>query len=220
MVGDQADKIYRKIYFVGGRCELHLWCNIQRDDIMTTDNGDNNPASKAVKISIPLPSSVHEALKREASTIPRDLTEHIQRILAVHVIKGKMIDQVEADRLQLFWSLVERAVEIAQKICRDGGFSSAITLNAIKACVEDEKWAADYKKVVQDDIYKHGNPHKGPINREIGWQIRAGIGGKVITGPNGKAATVKVLGEIIQSYTPMESFDPEAVRIKNSVPVA
>ena len=184
-----------------------------------SNTSDENSTSRAIKVSLPLNPLIHDALKREAKLKQRELTEHIQRVLAEHVIEAKAIEQAEADRLRLFWSIVERTVEAAQGICRDGGFSSAITLNSIKTCMKDPKWVSDYQKYVQDDIFKHGNPHKGPINREIGWRIRAGIGGKIMTDAKGKVATQKVLGEIIQSYTPMESFDPDEVQAKSGFPL-
>ena len=68
-------------------------------------------------------------------------------------------------------------------------------------------WTEGYRAYVQDDIYQNGNPEKGPINREIGFRICAGIGGVVEKGDDGRSKTTKVLGEIIQSYTPMADFD-------------
>jgi len=61
-------------------------------------------------------------------------------------------------------------------------------------------------------VYKHGKLRKGPINRGIGTQIRAGIGGVVRKDSNGKPTMKRVLGEVIQSYTLFESFDPVVVR--------
>lgn len=181
----------------------------------STAVGDENIGSRASTVSIPLTPVIRSALMREAKEEQRELTEHIQRVLAEHVIKEKLLEKEEVDRLQLTWRLVDRAVEKAKEICRQGGFSSDITLDAIKACMKEEEWVAGYRRVVQDDIYKNGNPRKGPINREMGFRIRAGIGGRIVKGANGKAAVTKVLGEIIQSFTPMESFDPVAVESKD-----
>ena len=58
-----------------------------------------------------------------------------------------------------------------------------------------------------DDIYKNGNPLKGGINREIGYRVRAAIGGEVMKDNDGKPVLAKVLGEVIQSYTPMADYD-------------
>jgi hypothetical protein len=143
----------------------------------------------------------------------RDIYEHIQRVLAEHVIETKSLPSEEARMIELMWSLVDRTVDAAKAICREGGFNEDITLRAIERAKQDPRWIQDYATFVQDDIYKNGNPRKGPINREIGFRIREGIGATVIKDPAGKSATKKVLGEIIQSYTPMASFDPEAVAI-------
>ncbi|NUB45201.1 hypothetical protein GEU84_012445 [Fertoebacter nigrum] len=138
------------------------------------------------------------------------MNDHIQKILTRHVIKTGSIDKADAARIVLLFSLVERAVQQARLICRNGGFSRDITLHAIMACLADVRWTADYRTYVQDDIYKNGNPLKGRINRDIGFRIREGIGAVVET-TDGKVVPVKVLGSIIQSYSPMASFDPAAV---------
>ncbi|MFZ2104503.1 MAG: hypothetical protein WAV18_03820 [Roseiarcus sp.] len=165
-----------------------------------------------VKMSLPLATVIHNALRAEAKTLRREFTEHVQRILAEHAIHAGYVKPNDAESLRLMWKLVEQAVEAAKAICRNGQFTSAITLASIQACKKDPEWLNGYRAFVQDDIYKNGNPLKGIINREIGFRIRAGIGGKVVTDANGKHEIVKVLGEIIQSFTPMESFDPEAVQ--------
>lgn len=168
----------------------------------------------AIKVSLPLAPVIHEALQGEAVLKQRELTEHIQRLLAEHLIKEDLLKPSQAYNLQLKWRLVDRAVEVAQEICRSGEFSSKITLDAIRTCMKNPEWVAGYREFVGDDIYKNGNWLKGEINPEIGYRIRAGIGGRTVRKADGKAATVKVLGEIIQSYTPMQSFDSTAVELK------
>ena len=93
----------------------------------------------------------------------------------------------------------------------DGGFSEHITLEATQHCTRVPRWLEDYATCIEDDVYKHGNPLKGPINRAIGAQIRAGIGGVVKKDSNGKPVMKRVLGEVIQSFTMFESFDPVVV---------
>ena len=165
------------------------------------------------KLSMTLRTSVYKALQVEAQQHRRELHEHIQRVLAEHVIAEDTIDSVDAERLKLMWSLVDRAVKRAKELCRNGEFGSDITLKTFKHCTEDPEWVDDYAKFVKDDIFKHGNPRKGPINREIGFRIRAGIGGTVVIGSDGKPAIIRVSGEVIQRYTPMESYNPEAVEV-------
>ncbi|TIP03913.1 MAG: hypothetical protein E5X17_01830 [Mesorhizobium sp.] len=140
----------------------------------------------------------------------KEATEIIQRATINYLIDVGYMPPEEADRFKLFWWLVDETVLAAQKICRDGGFARSITLDAIHSCMNNPKWVDGYRTYVRDDIFKNGNPEKGPINREIGFRIRAGIGGVVEKTPQGKAATVKVLGEIIQSYTPMVDYDRDA----------
>lgn len=171
------------------------------------------PKPTTTKLSMTLHTSVYEALETEARDHRRDFYEYIQRILAEHVIKTKSLPEDEAMMIELMWKLVDQAVDAAKAICREGSFDEDITLRAIKRAKEDPQWIEGYAAYVQDDIYKNGNPRKGPINREIGFRIREGIGGRVVKGPEGKSATKKVLGEIIQSYTPMASFDPEAIAV-------
>ncbi len=95
--------------------------------------------------------------------------------------------------------------------CRQGDFSSSLTADIFEVCAKDEEWAERYRFYVQDDIYKSGNPRKGPINREIGYRIRAAIGAEVEKDAKGATAMKKVTGLIIQSYTPFTSYDAARV---------
>jgi hypothetical protein len=171
----------------------------------------SHATSETVKLSLRLDSPVHAAIEKEAQAKRRELSEHIQRILAEHAISKKLLDAKKAAEYQLMWSLVARAVETARKICREGGFASDITHKAIQACMADGQWAADYQRYVQDNPYKHGNPRKGPINKEIGYRIKQGIGGIINRRRNGKPPKVTVTGSVIQSFTPMDDYTESAV---------
>ena len=170
-------------------------------------------SSNTTKVSMTLRTSVYNALQEEAQKARMDFYDHMQRVLTEHVISTGSLPAEEAEMSRLFYSLVDRAVAAAKAICREGKFDEDITLRAIKRAKEDQTWTEDYAAYVQDDIYRTGNPRKGPINREIGFCIRAGIGGTVMKGPDGKSINKKVTGEIIQSYTPMASFDPDAAQL-------
>ena len=128
------------------------------------------------KFSQSIPTPVYSALQRKAQELGRETHEHIQRVLTQHVIDQQTIATDDAERLKLTWHVVDQCVETAKRICRDGGFSEHITLEAIQHCTRDPSWLEDYARCIEDDVYKHGNPLKGPINRAIGAQIRAGIG--------------------------------------------
>jgi hypothetical protein len=174
---------------------------------MTNNSQTADPGASAVKYTVPFTSAANAGLMLAAKAQRMEPTEIIQRATIKSLIADGHIKELEADRIKLFWQLVDRAVAEAQQLCRNGKFNPSITLDAIHVCMNDEGWIKGYRKYVQDDIYKNGNPAKGPINREIGFRIRAGIGGVTVKGADGKAATTKVLGEIIQSYTPMADYD-------------
>lgn len=169
---------------------------------------------QSVRLSLRLDGHIYAAIKQEAlgKKPKREVTEHIEQLLAEHAIREKLLDAEKAKEYQLKWSLVTRAVETARKICREGRFGRDIIDKAIKECMDDPKWAADYKEYVQDNPYKNGNPRKTPINQELGYRIKMGIGGVVVKAPDGKSAKVTVTGSIIQSYTQMERYDEAAVR--------
>lgn len=160
-----------------------------------------------VKYTVPFTAAANHGLQKAAKAERLEPTEIIQRATIKYLIEVGYIDKNEADRFVLFWRLVDQTVATAQQICRNGGFSSSITLDSIRECMKDSAWLDGYREYVRDDIYKNGNPEKGPINREIGFRIRAGIDGITEKLPDGKAKTTKVLGEIIQSYTPMADYD-------------
>ena len=157
----------------------------------------------AVKLAIPLSALVYEALQRAAKADRREPTDYIQRILTNHVID--LLPAGEQARVRANWAVVEEAVAEAKKICRDGKFSKSITLDAIRTCTQRSGWIKTYENAVGD------NPLKGPLNREIGFRIRAAIGGTVEKDAAGNPIKAKVLGEVIQSYTPMTAYDPAMV---------
>lgn len=166
-----------------------------------------NTPTTPVKYTVPFTAPVNASLLAAASVERKEPTEIIQRATTSYLIEKGYMPKEEAERIKLYWWLVDKTVLAAQRLCGNGEFASSITLDAIHVCMKDQKWIDGYRTYVGDDIYKNGNPEKGPINREVGFRIRAGIGGEVRKTAEGKAATVKVLGEIIQSYTPMADYD-------------
>ncbi|MER8979450.1 hypothetical protein [Mesorhizobium sp. M0870] len=159
-----------------------------------------------------LDTVVATGLKREAEEQGIDMSELIQQILEKHVMVNKLIAATDAMRMQLMKSLVERAVETAKRLCRNGEFGPDLTGRTLELCMSDEKWASDYEKYVKDSPYKHGNPLKGRINIELGWAIKNGVGATVAKTVDGKTKKVYVTGAIIQSYTALVSFDSKMVR--------
>ena len=157
-----------------------------------------------------LPTLIYHAFQDEAHRIGRDPHEYIERVLTEHAITMELIDTGSAERLRLGWSLGDRAIETARELCRKGAFASDIIRETFQRCGDGPTWRGDYERYIGGDIYRHGNPLKS-INKEIGHRIRAGIGGTVLRHPNGKPVKEKVSGAIIQSFTLMERFDPEAV---------
>ncbi len=166
--------------------------------------------SQTVKISIRLDGPIYAALQTEGRGKGRDIGDHIQRILADHVIDQKLMDEATGIEYAMKESLIDRAVDTAIRIIREGRFGPDITYKTFGECMENKQWAEDYEAYVQDNPYKHGNPRKSPINQDIGSRIRKAIGGKV-TKLDGKTAKTPVTGSVIQSYTPMVSFNSDAV---------
>jgi hypothetical protein len=169
----------------------------------------SDPILKTSKHSLTLLTTVYDALKLSAQQQGIDPNELIQNLIIDHVIEAKTLDPITQEHIVTGRRLVATAVEVAKQRCRDGLFAPTITLDTFRACSADPKWIADYEAYVGDNPYKHGNPRKA-INREIGFGIRRGIGGEVVKS-GGKPLSVKVLSEVIQSYTPMAAFDENAV---------
>lgn len=155
------------------------------------------------KISLFLERAMLSALHEDAAACGRDTTEHAERILVEYLINGHLIDPLAGYKKRVFWYLTECAVYEALELCRGGKRSRTITLDAIRVCTRDHVWASLYRFYVGDDIFKHGLPAKGEINREFGWKIKRAVGGEVEKDANGKPVNQKVLGEIIQSFTPL-----------------
>jgi hypothetical protein len=171
----------------------------------------NERVTKTAKHTLTLLTSVYEALKLSAERDGVEPNELIQSLIIDRVIADGTLDAETQEHILTGRRLIATAVDVAKQRCRDGLFADTITLDTFKACCADAKWLKDYEAYVGDNPYKNGNPLKA-INREIGFGIRRAIGGIVQKDDGGKAVTVKVLGEVIQSYTPMASFDKTAVQ--------
>jgi hypothetical protein len=167
---------------------------------------------QTAKLSLRLDARIYAAIQQEARVKGRETDEHIQRILTEHAIGQNLLDDATGKEIETKWSLVQGTVDTARRICREGGFARDIIHKAILECMADKRWAADYESFVKDNPFKHGNPRKGLINKEIGLRIRKGIGGKVTTLSDGKPSKVPVVGSIIQSYTEIETFESDAVK--------
>lgn len=165
------------------------------------------PAAPKSKLSLFLETTIRSVLDEDAAAYRRDASEHAERILIEYLINMGLIDPIAAYRKRVFWFLIEFAVYEAQELCRAGKRSRTITRDAIQACTRDPVWAAHYYFYVGDNIFKNGNEKKGDINRELGWQIKRAVGGEVEKDANGKTANEKVLGEVIQSFTPLTFAD-------------
>jgi hypothetical protein len=124
-----------------------------------------------------------------------------------HVIQAGTLDRETQAELEAYKWAVVRAVEVAKQRLRNNAPIETLTPDTFAECAMDPEWVSKYRAYVQDDIFKNGNPRKGPINREIGFRIRAAIGAQVMKDESGKVVLRKVLGNVIQSYTPFTSFD-------------
>lgn len=159
------------------------------------------------KHTLTLPNSVFQALKIAAAQQGLEPYEVIQDLVVEHVIRAGTLDPETQAQLEAYKWAVARAVEVAKQRLREGAEIETLTPDTFAACARDPEWAFNYRTYVQDDIYKNGNPRKGPINREIGFRIRAATGAEVMKDANGKVVLRKVLGNVIQSYTPFTSYD-------------
>lgn len=168
-------------------------------------------AEKVSKHTLTLPDGVYSALTASAERVGLEPNELIQELIVERVIKDGTLDEATTQHIKAYKWLVAASVERAKALCRAGKFSPALTADVFEASAADPEWAAQYRFYVQDDIYKNGNPRKGPINREIGYRIRAAIGAEVEKDAKGATALKKVTGLVIQSYTPFTSFDPSTI---------
>ncbi|CAM5775542.1 hypothetical protein LMIY3S_05076 [Labrys miyagiensis] len=169
---------------------------------------NSNNADTAIKTILSINDKVHAALSKEASKFGREPNEYMQSVLTEHVMRQKLLAATDHKIMQAYLDCVAFAVKVAMRQAFEGKkINPAITQSVAHECAADKVFREKYELYVGGDMFRHGNPRKGTINREIGFRIRAAINGIVKKDANGKAATVKCNGEFIQSYTPMESYD-------------
>jgi hypothetical protein len=166
---------------------------------------------KVAKHTLTLPSKVYGALKVAAEKQGLEAHEVIQNLIVQHVITAGTLDDETKAELEAYRWLVDRVVDVARQRLLAGKPIESLTPDTLAECVADPEWAAKYRFYVQDDIFKNGNPRKGPINREFGFRIRAAVGAEVLKDDSGRPVLKKILGGIIQSYTPFTSFDKSKI---------
>lgn len=162
-----------------------------------------NDMAGSTTLSISLPAPLHRALQDAMAAQTCEASLIVQRALVVQLAKEGFLPEDEKRRFELFWKLVGHVVKKAQHIAKEGTFPESVTLDAINAAMKDNWWVSGYRDYIGTDIFRTGVPEKGPLNREIGFRVKEALGAQVKKDSNGKTANTKVLGSVIQSYTPL-----------------
>ncbi len=162
-----------------------------------------NDTTGSTTLSISLPASIYRAVQRAMAARVCEASLIVQRALVPYLQGEGFLPEEEKRRFEFFWKLVWHVVEKAKEIAKNGTFPESVTLDAINAAMKDDWWVTGYRDYVGTDIFRTGVPEKGPLNREIGFRVKEALGAQVKKDPSGKTANTKVLGSVIQSYTPL-----------------
>jgi len=160
--------------------------------------------TKAVKLSLSLDGAVHAALAAAAYKQGEVTTRFISQVLMEYCIQNDLFEGEEKIRAEAMMALVKQVTATARGLVTDGQFAPTITRDAIAVCLEDERWLADYETFIKGKWHIHGNPLKGAINREMGYQVKRAVRAKVIRDEAGEPLTEKVSNSAIQSFTLLE----------------
>lgn len=163
---------------------------------------------KVSKHTLTLADGVYAAVLKSAELVLLDPMDFIRDLVVERVIADGTLDEATTKQVQAYRWLVAEAVASAKQVCKAGNFSPSLTADVFAGLSKRKDWADQYEFYIQDNMFKSGNPRKGPINREIGYRIRAAIGAVVEKDEAGATVMKKVTGNVIQSYTPFVSFDP------------
>jgi hypothetical protein len=164
--------------------------------------GTKMPEQKT-RISLSILSPVYEALELEARDQTLDVVDLAERILEEHALAGSFMNADDKGDVRMYRSLIQRVINAASSLVEKDGFCDSITADTVAFCMTNAEWRADYSKYIGGDAYKNGNPKKQNINPSFGYWIKKTLGAKSKM-KNGKPENRKVLGSIIQSYTPLE----------------
>ncbi len=97
--------------------------------------------------------------------------------------------------------MIQKVIEIAVSMFKNGQFTQDITLHVFRAAMADQRFKADYiTHIGGKDPYEHGNPLK-EINRELGWRIKNALPVEVVKKDGKPAEKRNLKGEVIQSYS-------------------
>lgn len=163
---------------------------------------DKPTLDKVSKHTLTLADGVYGALQISAERANLEPNDLIRDLILDRVIADGTLDEKTTKQVQTYKWLVVEAVKLAKQMCSDGTVKPSLTADVFEALAQNKDWAEQYEFYVQDNMYKSGNPRKGPINREIGYRVRAAVGAAVEKDANGVTAIRKPTGLIIQTYTP------------------
>lgn len=157
-----------------------------------------------VQIPVSVNEPVHAAISDLAAQHKRSVPEQAQYILEDYLIQHGHLHQKDERDIALMRSLVDQVVDAAHAIVAESGFTSSITKDAIARCIDDPQWLSDYREFVRDDPFKTGVARKQSINANFGYRIKRTLGAESVMASVKRAANEKVLGSVIQSYTPLK----------------
>ena len=159
--------------------------------------------TNSTTLSVSVPAAIYRAVQQAMASQACEASLIVQHALVLYLGNKGFLPEEEKRRFELFWKLVEHVVKKAREIAKDGIFPETVTLDAINAALKDDWWVTGYRDYIGTDIFRTGVPEKGPLNREIGFRVKEALGAQVRKDPGGKTANTKVLGSVIQSYTPL-----------------
>jgi hypothetical protein len=164
--------------------------------------------SNSIKLSIRIGTDIHAALGAEAATEGREISEFVQRLLSQHVLAGKWIDPVVAEKLKSRQEIEDGLVKIAIARDREIGVTTDNTDQVFAQGMENPAWLARYSEFVGGNPFA-SNKTKTELNRLLGMRICRGVGGEVARNEKGKPIKRRATSAIITTFTEMVPRPPK-----------
>jgi hypothetical protein len=163
-------------------------------------------SNKGVRKTFLFTEALWSAVEKAAAKQGVEPYQVVMNATTDYVIQAETLDEYTKAKVLTGRYLIQEAVDTARKLCRESKFSEHITRDTFRECMKNARWAKAYEEYIEANPYQHGIRLKA-INKEIGFYIRAGIGGIV----DKSAKPLRTNSDVIQSYTGMVDYSREAV---------
>ncbi|SEQ99178.1 hypothetical protein [Thalassovita taeanensis] len=163
-----------------------------------------NRLANANKVTFSLEPEVRDLCAAEATKAGMDVGHFLQRLVENHLLDHAEPGDLLAERLRAKRAVIDKTVELAQKLDQDGKFDEHFILTVMKTATQDADYVTLYEAATGAVLNDNPEKAKRPLNQQLGRLIKKAVGAKSKKNIAGTIARAQTEGEVISTYTLLE----------------